>query len=191
MNTLSKELELFNFVLQKHKWRIDSDEDLQFSLITNSNCGIMFVSNGNSLFTTDATSTEVVGRIVEPNSNIPAKIIRAINGDIVLLAEQGDIVLKGRNIRIEGVDGLGGEVTINSSKIVQISAPIVNAQSDKCTITGTISASVVGGSTETHGVIANDHSTGTDILQASFFGQILSAIKRFKDFFNSICGDGK
>ena len=188
MNTLSKELEQFNFVLQKHKWRIDSNNGIDFSLITDSNSGIKFLSDGRCLFTTNTTSQETVGWKLPPNCCVPAKIIQAQNGDIVLDALQGDIVLKGMNIRIEAVDGLGGEVTINSSKIVQIGAPIVNTQSDKCTITGTISASVVGGSTETHGVIANDHSTGTDILQASFFGKILSAIKRFKDFFNSICG---
>jgi hypothetical protein len=195
MNTLSKEIEeQFNFILQKHKWRLDSNYDLLFGLILDNNTGIKYFSNGDSMTITNKTSTEVVGVQspenggIIPNSSIPAKIIHAFNGDIVLNAEQGDIVLKGRNIRIEGVDGLGGEVTINSSKIVQISAPIVNAQSDKCTITGSISASIAGGSTETHGVIANDHSTGTDAIQASFFGQIISAIKRFKDFFDSICG---
>jgi len=188
MNTSSKDLKNFDFLLQKHKFRIDSNSDYMFSLLMDNNCGILFQSDGNSLFTTDATSTEVVGRTLIPNSDIPAKIIHAINGDIVLDAKQGDIVLRGMNIRIEGIDGLGGEVTINSSKIVQISAPIVNTQSDKCTITGVVSTSIAGGSSETLGEIANDHSTGTDFIQASFFGKILSAIQRFKKFFDSICG---
>jgi hypothetical protein len=188
MNTLSKELQDFNFVLQKHLFRIDSDSELHFSILTDNNCGIIFGSNGNSLFTTDGTSTEVVGRTIAPNSDIASKRICAINGDIVLDAKNGDIVLKGMNIRIEGVDGMGGEVTINSSKIVQITSPISNIQGDKFTVATTNSASIAGGYVETHGENSNENSTGTDFLQSSFFGKILSAIKKFKKFFESICG---
>jgi hypothetical protein len=189
MNTLSKELEEFNFILQKHKWRIDSDNDILFSLITEHNTGIKFYNNGDSLFITDNTSSEVVGLKLPPNSDIPAKIIHAANGDIVLDAKQGDIVLRGMNIRIEGIDGLGGEVTINSSKTVQIGAPNVKVQSDGIiTMTAASTISTAAGSNEKHGEIANEDTTGTDFLQASFFGKILTAIKKFKAFFNSICG---
>lgn len=190
MNTLSKEFEeQFNFVLQKHKWRLDSDRDKLFSLLTEDNTGIQFFRNGDSLFITDKTSTEVVGKNIPPNSDIPAKIIHAVNGDIVLDAKQGDIVLRGLNIRIEGIDGLGGEVTINSSKTVQIGAPNVKVQSDgNVNMTAASSFSAAGGSLMSHGEYTNETTAGTDILQASFFGKILSAIKRFKDFFNSICG---
>ena len=186
---LSKELEDFNFILQKHKWRIDSNSNILFSLITENDTGFIFASNGNSLFTTDRTSTEVVGRDIPANSDIPAKIIHALNGDIVLDAKQGDIVLRGMNIRIEGVDGLGGEVTINSSKTVQIGAPNVKVQSNgSITMTAASTISTAAGSNEKHGEIANVETNGTDAIQHSCFGQILAAIKRFKDFFSSICG---
>lgn len=189
MNTLSKELEEINFVLQKHKFRIDSSSTILFSLTLENNCGIFFASNGNSYFTTDNTSTEVVGRKLPADSDIPAKIIRAENGDIVLDAIQGDIVLRGLNIRIEGIDGLGGEVTINSSKTIQIGSPNIKVQSDgNVTMTAASSMSNAGGFTESHGEITNEQTTGTDFIQASFFGKILSAIKKFKNFFNSICG---
>ena len=190
MNTITTQtLKDINFVLQKHKWRIDSNDDILFSLITESNTGIKFYSTGDSIFTTDNTSSEVVGRNIPPNSDIPAKIIHALNGDIVLDARQGDIVLRGMNIRIEGTDGLGGEITINSSKTVQIGAPNIKLQSDgNITMTSASSISAGGGFTESHGEITNEQTTGTDFLQASFFGKILSAIKKFKEFFNSICG---
>ena len=190
MNNLN--LEDFNFVLQKHKWRIDSNSDITFSLLTENNTGIQFFRNGDSLFITDKTSTEVVGSKLPPNSDIPAKIIYAHNGDIVLDAKQGDIVLRGMNIRIEGIDGLGGEVTINSSKTVQIDAPNIKVQSQgNITMSAASSFSAAGGSYADHGEFTNEKTAGTDFLQASFFGQILSAIKKFKDFFNSICGDDK
>ena len=189
MSPLGKELKEFEFFLQKHKFRIDSTEDVPFSiLLEGSNSGFLFEKSGNHLFSTDRTSTEVVGIKIAPNSDIPAKMIRAVNGDIVLDALQGDIVLRGMNIRIEGVDGLGGEVTINSSKIVQIGAPIVRSQSEQFTATGTVSASIAGGSAETFGEFSNESSIGTDFLQSSFFGKIFSAIKRFKKFFESVCG---
>jgi hypothetical protein len=189
MNTLSKELEEFNFVLQKHRFRIDSNSDILFSLLNEDNTGISFFRNGDSLFITNNTSTEVVGLKVPPNSDIPAKIIHAVNGDIVLDAKQGDIVLRGMNIRIEGVDGSGGEITINSSKTIQMDAPNVKVQSQgNITMSAASSFSAAGGSNMIHGEITNEQTTGTDFLQSSFFGKILSAIKRFKDFFNSICG---
>ena len=189
MSNLSDDLEQFNFVLQKHKFRIDSSSDLPFSLITDDNSGIIFTSEGNSFFTTDNTSTEVVGKNIPPDSDIPAKIIRAINGDIVLDANQGDIVLRGLNIRIESIDGLGGEITMNSSKTIQMNAPNMKLQSEgKVSITAANSLSVVGGSKESHGEITNEHTTGTDLLQSSFFGGILSALKKFKEFFSSLCG---
>lgn len=190
MNTLSKEFEeQFNFLLQKHKWRLDSDGDILFSLVLNNNTGIKYFNNGDSLFITDNTSSEVVGLKLPPNSDIPAKIIHAANGDIVLDARQGDIVLRGMNIRIEGIDGLGGEVTINSSKTVQIGAPNVKVQSDgNISMTAASSFSAAGGSLMSHGEYTNETTAGTDFLKASFFGKILSAIQKFKDFFNSICG---
>ena len=190
MNTLSKYLEdNFDFFLQKHKWRIDSDSDILFSMVNDQNTGIKFYNNGDSMFLTNKTSSEVVGFKIPPNSDIPAKIICALNGDIVLDAKQGDIVLRGMNIRIEGIDGLGGEVTINSSKTIQFGAPNVKVQSDGNVImTAASTISTAAGTNEKHGEIANEDTTGTDLLQASFFGKILTAIKKFKTFFESKCG---
>jgi len=188
MNEFSKELEELNFVLQKHKFRISSDSTCTFSLLTDNNSGLEFFENGNSIFITDKTSTEVVGRKLPPASDIPAKMIHALNGDIVLDARQGDIVLRGLNIRIEGTDGLGGEVTINSSGIVQITAPTTRIQGEYCTMSASSCASLGAGALETHGEVSNEATSGSDFIRSSFFGKILSAIKRFKKFFESVCG---
>ena len=186
---LSQELDDFNFILQKHKWRIDSNSEILFSLITENDTGFIFASNGNSLFTTDKTSTEVVGRDIPANSDIPAKMIRAINGDIVLDALQGDIVLRGKNIFIEGVDGLGGEIAINSSKTIQLGAPNIKVQSDgNITMVAASTISTAAGSIEKHGEYANEDTNGTDAIRSSFFGKILSGTKRFKKFFGSVSG---
>jgi hypothetical protein len=187
MSILGKELEEFNFILQKHKFRIDSNDDVTFSLLTDDVTGIKFKKNGDLDVTIDKTFKEVVGKKIEAFSNIPAKAIYAENGDIVLEAKTGSIYLRGLKIIIEGVDGLGGEVIINSSKNLQMNAPIVNIQSDKFTAAATTSSSIAGGSIETLGQFANESATGTDEEKASFFGKILSAIKKFKEFFSSSC----
>lgn len=188
MDTNLNQLKDLDFILQKHKFRIDSCTDIDFSLITDANSGIMFTKNGNSFFTTDLTSTEVVGSNVEPGQSIPAKITRAMNGDIVLDAENGDIVLKGNNVKIHAVDALGGQIIIDSSKIIQMNSPIANYQGDKFNVAATNSIDLGGGSAAVHGEYSQENTTGTDEIKASFFGKILSAIKKFKNFFNSICG---
>lgn len=187
MSTLGKDLEDFNFILQKHRFRIDSSDDVAFSLLMDNISGIKFKSNGDLDVTTDKTFKEVVGKKIEAFSRVPAKITQAENGDIVLEAKTGSIYLRGLKVIIEGVDGLGGEVIINSSKNFQVDAPIVSIQSDKFTAASTISSSVAGGSIETLGQFANESATGTDEEKASFFGRILSAIKKFRKFFDSSC----
>lgn len=185
---ISTDLKDFEFILQKHKFRIDSNADVYFSLLMDNNCGIVFSETGNTIFSTDKTYTEVVGRDNPPNTGVPSKMIRAINGDIVLDARNGDIVLRGANIRVEGNDPEGGAVIISSTKNFQVNAPITNVQGTSVTIAGEMCAAVTGGYAEQHGEISNEHTKGTDFLKSSFFGKILTAITKFKEFFNSTCG---
>lgn len=190
MNTfISKELNDLDFILQKHKFRIDSTSDLYFSLVTDSNCGIIFTGDGKSYFVTDTTSTEVVGGKLDPvkDKGAPGKHIQAINGDIVLEAKNGNIVLRGKNIKIDALDSAGGQIVIDSSKIIQTNAPITRMQGDNITLAASNNVSVAGGTADLHGQMSHTNTTGTDIVKASFFGKILIAIEKFKDFFNSIC----
>ena len=62
----------------------------------------------------------------------PAKVIRAKNGDIHIDAMNGDIVLKGANIRLQATDSMG-EVTVNAGKQVATRAcnSIHSCNSDK------------------------------------------------------------
>jgi hypothetical protein len=189
--TTSNEFDFYQFVLQKHKFRIDSglkvkNEVVIFGLTLDNQQGISFLESGNSLFTVDKTSTEVVGRKLKGFSGNIAKIIQAKNGNIVLDAEHGDIILKGANIRITSVDGLGGEVTISSSGIVQINTPTLKAQTTNTTIAAANQLNTAGGSLGTHGEMIVETCTATDFQNASFFGKILSTIKNFQNFFKSV-----
>jgi hypothetical protein len=190
--TTSNEFDFYQFVLQKHKFRIDSGlnvkgEKVIFGLTLDNQQGITFLESGDSRFTVDKTSTETVGRKIAGYSHIPAKIIKAKNGDIVLDADHGDIILKGANIRIIANDGLGGEITINSSGIIQIDAATLKAQTTNSTIAATNQLNIAGGSLGNHGEIIVESSTASDFVNASFFGKILSTIKKFENFFKTNC----
>lgn len=186
----------YDFILQKHKFRIDSSTPFgkslgpDFMLMTDAGSGIMFSSDGASFMMTSLYSVETVGVNYRPDPDSSAKSakhIKAYNGDIVLEANNGDIVLKGLNIRLHARDAFGGEIIIDSSKFIQMNAPISTIQGDNFTVSAANSVNLGGGSASVIGQFANEQTTGTDEIKASFFGKILSAIKRFKDFFNTIC----
>ncbi len=180
------------YTQQKHKFRIDSSdkEKIDFSVLTDAGAGLTFESNGNTNFYTNNESREIVGRKIQKPSGacIPAKLIQAKGGDIVLEAEQGDIYLRGRNIFIVATDALGGEVVIDSNKIIQMNAPVVNTQAENVTTVASGTLNLGAGAITKNGEIINEDTTGTDEVKASFFGKILSGLKKFKEFFNSKCG---
>jgi hypothetical protein len=180
------------YTQQKHKFRIDSSdkEKIDFSVLTDAGAGLTFESNGNTNFYTNNESREIVGRKIQkpPGTCIPAKLIQAKGGDIFLEAEQGDIYLRGRNIFIVAKDALGGEVVIDSNKIIQMNAPVVNTQAENVTTVASGTLNLGAGAITKNGEIINEDTTGTDEIKASFFGKILSGLKKFKKFFNSKCG---
>ena len=67
-------------------------------------------------------------------------------------------------------------------------APIVGAQGTNITLAASQSSSIVGGgSVEVTASGQVTTSSGTDTDSSSLLGQILQAVKKFKEFFNSIC----
>lgn len=167
--------------------------EIDVAVSTDLGQGIIIYKNGNSDFVVNGTSKEVVGYDLkgEPGKTPPAKIIDAVNGDIILRAKNGTIYLEAANIRITGVDGIGGEITIQGSKIVNIDAPTFNAQSTNATITGTQSSSVVGGYVQTVSDSKTTDVSGADLVNTSVTSQIFSGIiDRFNKFFSSVCSDG-
>ena len=158
------------YTQQKYKFRIGSTPQAEFSVLTDGGAGISLDGNGNTRFHTNKTSIEVVGEKIDvpPGSCVPAKIIRAKNGDIVLDAEQGDIYLKARNITIVATDALGGEIILNSNKIVQINAPVVNTQAENVTTAASGTLNLGAGALTKNGEIINEDTTATDEEKASW-----------------------
>ena len=158
--------------------------DVEICLSTPTQQGINMYKNGNCDFCINGTLKEVSGFNVKSGH---ARIIEAVNGDIHILAGKGSIILEARNIRLKGVDGVEGEITLQASKNCTINAPTVSAQGTNVTIAGSQSASIVGSTAEVTGSAQITISSGTESDNSSVLGQILTAIKKFKAFFSSIC----
>ena len=78
------------------------NEVTDYTLFTDEGQGIAWYKNGLHRLCVNGCSYETVGvgKRGEQKENQPAKIICASTGNIVIEAQDGDILLKGRNIRI-------------------------------------------------------------------------------------------
>ena len=163
--------------------------DIELGLSTPTKQGINMYKNGNCDFAINGTLKEVSGFNVK-NPEQYARIIDADKGSILIQALNGTITLKAANIRLVGVDGTGGEITMQASKKVHIDSPTVGGQGTNITLAASQSSSIAGGaSAEVTASGQVTTSSGTDADSSSFLGQILQAIKKFKNFFSSICED--
>lgn len=161
---------------------------IDYSVTTDNNQGLIFYQNGNLIIRNKATSMELCGEHLTDDKT-PAKTIDAANGDIHIRAKNGTIILEAANIRLVGVDGKGGEITIQASKQVHMDAPIVGGQGTNVTLAAAQSFSAAGSSTDVSGHAQCTVSSGVDSDSSSLLGQILDAIKKFKKFFSSLCED--
>ena len=162
--------------------------DIELGLSTPTKQGINMYKNGNCDFAINGTLKEVSGFNVK-NPEQYARIIDADKGSILIQALNGTITLKAKNIRLVGVDGVEGEITMQASKKILTNAPTVTTQGTNITLAAAQNASVAGSSTTIHGATPPDVSSGAETDNSSIMGQILDAIKRFKKFFSSICED--
>ena len=162
--------------------------DIELGLSTPTKQGINMYKNGNCDFAINGTLKEVSGFKVKSPDEF-ARIIDATNGSILIQALNGTITLKAKNIRLVGVDGTEGEITIQASKKILTNAPTVTTQGTNITLAASQNASVAGSTTTVHGATPPDISSGAETDNSSLMGQILDAIKRFKNFFSSICED--
>lgn len=184
----------YRFLKQNNGFRVESGTDsakngkIDIAVTTDKGQGIIVYENGNSDFVVKGTSKEVLGYSINDDKS-PAKVIDALNGDIHLRAKNGTIILEAANIRIVGVDGIGGEITIQGSKIVSIEGPTITAQaSGDATIAAAKEAHLTGtAAANLNSSGKNTCNSGVDTDSSSIMGQILAGIKKFKEFWNSIC----
>lgn len=150
-----------------------------FAIFTDNAQGFQYTTDGNKLDLSKKTSYEICG--VEGKQGEPAKIIRAKKGDIIIEALEGDIVLRGMNIRIEAKDGVG-EITINSTKQIAMNAPITNVKTSNMNVAASNNISMGAAAVDTTGSIQNTQTTGMEESQAGILGRLLSILKKFSNF---------
>ena len=152
---------------------------IDYSLMTDQGQGYHFTTDGMHFHKTNKTSYEISGQ--DCHEKEPAKVIKTLNGDIIIEAVAGDIILKGRNIRIVATDGVG-EVTLTSAKQVAISAPIANVKSTTENHMSTLSYDV-GSNYIDHGAgVQATSGVATDVTQGSFLGGLMNILQKFKQW---------
>jgi len=155
---------------------------IEYGLTTDGGNVQLMQKDGKRIEVVPSTSCEYVGK--QCNVGEPGKVILVENGNLHLEAQNGDIILKARNIRIVAEDG-SGEITINSGKIIDIRAPYIKENGTNITVTATGNLETLAGTKSSSAQILNADSSATDLLQGSFFGQILSGLQSLKKFFQN------
>lgn len=152
---------------------------IDYSVTTDCNQGFQYTVDGTKFDACDGTSYEICG--FKGQDEIPAKVLRGVKGDIVIEALDGDIILKGRNIRIVGT-GADSEVTINSLKNATIKSPVTNVEGTNVNVSGKQSIGLGGGSTEVFGKMSESQVKGTDVFLEPINALLSGAIKWLKLF---------
>ena len=95
---------------------------------------------GKAVLYAPGMSMEVLGHGLKVRdagdiSQLPAKIIKCKKGDLILDCENGNILLRAKNIFVDA-DGGGqdGQFTVKAERIVDIGAPDIRVQGEKVTV---------------------------------------------------------
>ena len=181
---------------QYNGFRVSSGEGLQdgsvtdWSVTTDNHQGIAFLKDGRHVQRCKTTSQELCGYgLKDPQS--PAKTIEAENGNIHLKALNGEIILEAANIRIIGLGGNGGEVTIQAGKIIQQNAPTYGVNATNATIAASGTFLGTGTAVSIYGGASCEATDGPSLDSSSLMGKILHIVDQIKKFFTSICNDSE
>lgn len=157
----------------------DKGKVTDWTVITDNDQGIAFFQDGVSRIRCHKTSMDICGRSCKEDE--PAKIIYAENGDIHIVAEFGDLVLSGRNIRI-GATAHDGEVTVVSPKHFQVQAAIQNLKGTNVNILSAQNLQMVATSLESTAGLNHNQTSLVDENKGTFLTKLLSLFGKAKKF---------
>lgn len=150
------------------------------SIHTDEAQGFAYYKDGYYKSVTNGTSYEICGYKSTTEDDY-AKILAAGSGHILIDAQDGDVIIKGRNIRLSAEDG-SGEITLVSGKHVYIKGAVCHIKGTNINILGSNNLSMAATFVEETGSVSNEGGTMTDIFQGSFLGSIFKFLDKFKDF---------
>ena len=156
------------------------NEVTDYTMFTDEGQGIAWYKNGLHRLVTNGCSYETVGvgKRGEQKENQPAKLICASTGNICLECQDGDVLVKGRNIRFEAEN----ELTLVSSKHISLDCSVLNLKGTNTNVLATHRVSQGANFLEAEGGAGNESGTSTDAIKGGFLGKIIKAFGRFKDF---------
>ena len=123
-------------------FRVKSQEGQSFSFHSGTGIGGEQTGSGTgrAILSTPGLYEENLGdglafRSSPINYILPAKQINCRKGDIVLDAENGDIILRGQNIRFNAVGGKqDGVLTIKAKRSIDVDTSALRVQSENATV---------------------------------------------------------
>ena len=126
-------------------FQVDTAESQVFGFYSNTGQGATEggPGTGKALLYTPGMSTEVLGtglktRSAGDNTELPAKIIRCHNGDVIVDCYNGNITLRGRNITLDANGGgQDGQINLIANRIVDAQAPDIRLQGEKILVDAT------------------------------------------------------
>ena len=126
-------------------FQVDTAESQVFGFYSNTGQGATEggPGTGKALLYTPGMSTEVLGtglktRNAGDNTELPAKIIRCKNGDVIVDCYNGNITLRGRNITLDANGGgQDGQINLIANRIVDAQAPDIRLQGEKILVDAT------------------------------------------------------
>jgi hypothetical protein len=153
-----------------------------YAVYTDNGQGLAWTTDGEHRSLTNKTSYDLSGIDPEMSSGVPAKVIRTKKGDIIIDAMDGDIIIRGNNVRLVATDG-AGEVTITSAKQFAVNAPIQNLKGTNFNTVMSNNVSIGAQSVDTTGNMQNTSNAGGEEGQSSILSRILGVVKKFGAFF--------
>lgn len=165
------------FVVKSGTKQDVSGKTIDYAVYTDNAQGFEFTTDGNHTQIANKTSYDISG--IEGTDKVPAKVIRAKKGDIIIEAMDGDIILRGKNIRVVALDG-AGEVTVVSGKHFSVNAPVQSMKGGTSNTVMTNSASVGAQATDTTGNMQNTQSSGVEKSQSSILSQLMGIVTKFQ-----------
>jgi hypothetical protein len=150
-----------------------------YAVFTDNSQGFQFTTDGEHTQVTRKTSYDISG--LDGKDGVPGKVIRVKKGDIIIEAMDGDIIIRGNNIRFVALDG-AGEVTVNAGKQFAVNSPVQNMKGGTSNTVMSNSVSVGAQAVDTTGNMQNTQSSGVEEAQSSILSRLLGIVKKFQNW---------
>ena len=141
-----------------------------YSVFTDEYQGIAWYKHGLQRLVCNGCSYETVGVGEVQKNNLPAKLIAAASGHIVLEAQDGDVLIKGRNIRFQAEE----ELTLSCTGIINLDSSTLHCKSTNTNILTSQGLTMGANFVKNEGGTSVESGTKADSKKGGFLGRLLN-----------------